>query len=255
MAHLSDPWARNPVAKLSKLHFAMNRGLESRTLSLASLVTVPTREVGELLSVPEEKIRLIPHCFVPEWYPNRHSEPQINVVRHLGSLGMGRSVDPLIRALKVFTRRGGQLANTELEFIGDSPETHELESLRNLLPTAVIESRIPYLQSLELMGGSSGLLLVEGSYGNSPFLPSKLVDYLGSGRPILGISPDGPSVQLLKSTDNFRLSPTESSSNSEELERFLKSMRNSPRRNPAEDFCCERVTNDMDLLLDELVGC
>ena len=41
------------------------------------------------------------------------------------------------------------------------------------------------------------LLVIDGSDDLSVFLPSKLIDYLGAGVPILGIAPPGASADLL----------------------------------------------------------
>ena len=60
-------------------------------------------------------------------------------------------------------------------------------------------SPISYIKSLEKMQQADILLIIDAAFEKSVFLPSKLIDYLGSKTPILGISPDGTTKDLLKS--------------------------------------------------------
>jgi glycosyltransferase involved in cell wall biosynthesis len=50
---------------------------------------------------------------------------------------------------------------------------------------------------LQLMASADLLLVIDSPDESSVFLPSKLVDYLGAGVPILGIVPPGASASLI----------------------------------------------------------
>jgi hypothetical protein len=59
---------------------------------------------------------------------------------------------------------------------------------------------VSYLESLKYMVKSDLLLLIDApSEEENLFFPSKLADYIGSGRPILGITPKrGASADILR---------------------------------------------------------
>jgi hypothetical protein len=63
---------------------------------------------------------------------------------------------------------------------------------------------IPYLDSLQLMRQCDALLLIDARLSRtteSVFLPSKLVDYLGSGTPVLAVTPvPGATARTLGET-------------------------------------------------------
>ncbi len=42
------------------------------------------------------------------------------------------------------------------------------------------------------------LLVIDAPFEMSPFLPSKLVDYVGANKPIFGITPPGTSQKLIE---------------------------------------------------------
>lgn len=74
-------------------------------------------------------------------------------------------------------------------------------SLRPLLdrPGVRWAGPVPYRDSLRAMVEADLLAVVEAPGRDSPFLPSKLIDYLGARRPVVGlVPPEGPSAALLE---------------------------------------------------------
>ena len=59
--------------------------------------------------------------------------------------------------------------------------------------------RVGYLQSLALAKSADLLLNIDAPAATSVFLPSKLIDYIGAGRPIFGITPAGTAARLIQS--------------------------------------------------------
>jgi hypothetical protein len=68
---------------------------------------------------------------------------------------------------------------------------------------------VPYLESLRYISSADVLLLIDApSDGPSVFLPSKLIDYLGSGNPVLGITPEtGTSADLIRRVNGIVVDP------------------------------------------------
>jgi hypothetical protein len=68
---------------------------------------------------------------------------------------------------------------------------------------------IPYIRSLQMMTEADLLLVMDAPDDISVFLPSKLIDYLGSGTPIMGIVPPGASHSLLNRLGAVTANPRE----------------------------------------------
>lgn len=68
---------------------------------------------------------------------------------------------------------------------------------------------VPYLKSLEYILNADVLLLIDApSEGPSVFLPSKLVEYIGSGNLVLGITPfQGASANLIRKLNGIVVGP------------------------------------------------
>jgi hypothetical protein len=60
-----------------------------------------------------------------------------------------------------------------------------------------LQSPVAYLESLKRMASADGLLVIDAPAELSVFLPSKLIDYMGAGRPILGLTPPGTAATLI----------------------------------------------------------
>ena len=85
------------------------------------------------------------------------------------------------------------LSNVVFRFVGKwiGNENWGLEI--NGLPKGLIETVaiISYKDSLNEMARSDLLLILDAPFNSSVFFPSKLVDYIGSGKPIFAITPSG----------------------------------------------------------------
>jgi glycosyltransferase involved in cell wall biosynthesis len=68
---------------------------------------------------------------------------------------------------------------------------------------------VPYLKSLEYILNADVLFLIDApSEVPSVFLPSKLIEYIGSGNPILGITPlQGASASLIRKLNGIVIDP------------------------------------------------
>ncbi len=186
LAYMGDPWSRNPYQALSPLEQRLNRRLERRVFGTADRLLFPAAETFEptMEAYPQswrEKVRVIPHPYEPALYPLRR-EPG---------------------------RENGRLV---VRFLG-----------AQRLPAGTLEVRPPvdYARSLELMVEADGLVVVDAPAAKSPFLPSKLVDYVGSGRPIAALTPDGPAAELTRRLGGPVADPSDPAACAEALKRLL----------------------------------
>jgi len=202
IAYFSDPWSRNPYTQFPNQRVAeYHRSLETRVLENANRVLFTSKEMLHLAerdngAVLRGKTAVLPHSFVPEWYgprpePGAKSAPIY--ILHTGHFYGPRSPAPFLRALGRLHRRQSLFGRIQIDSYGSFPD-EDRETLTNehLEQVFRVHPVIPYLDSLALMRRHDALLLVDAKLtktSESVFLPSKLVDYLGSGTPVMAVTP------------------------------------------------------------------
>jgi hypothetical protein len=118
---------------------------------------------------------------------------------------------------------------------------------------------VDYATSLELMASSDLLLVVDAPAERSPFLPSKLVEYVGSGRPIAAFSAPGPSADLVRRLGGWVADPASDGAGAGALAHALACVR-SDRSRPWGDvgvraeYAAERVAAAFEAVLAEAVA-
>lgn len=218
IAYLSDPWTDNVYASFpSKKVFDYNLKLEQSVVTQADRLFFTSPEILELVmrkypAALKKKCGVLPHCFIPEWYDGNADQAQpaesgkVRVV-HTGHFYGPRTPMPLFRALARLQREDDLSGCVEFLLYGNmAPEHADFVRREGLEGLVSVRGTIPYRESLAAMNAADALLLVDAplaTMNESVFLPSKLVDYLGSGRPILGITPlVGASARVLRETGN-----------------------------------------------------
>jgi hypothetical protein len=75
------------------------------------------------------------------------------------------------------------------------------------------------------MGTADLLLVVDAPAERSPFLPSKLVEYVGAGRPIAAFSPPGPAADLVRRLGGWVADPEDGAARADALAAALHHVR------------------------------
>ncbi len=222
ISYWSDPWVTNPyhVGLVGPLGKRINVFLEKRVLQNSDrvvFVTDTTREtvLGNYTVDWREKCHLVPHCFDRELSflsANKHVKMTSNLtITHVGKLYHKRRPDWLFVALKEILDENPTLSqDLTLLFIGRVEER-----MKKLIKELSIDDfvhwlpPVSYLESLQYIHSSDILLLIDApSDDPSPFLPSKLADYLGSGRPIFALTPKrGETASLVKQINGWIVEP------------------------------------------------
>jgi glycosyltransferase involved in cell wall biosynthesis len=120
-----------------------------------------------------------------------------------------RTPEPLLRALATLARRRPLASELCLTLVGTPVGAHQ-RLARSLRLEHVVEftGRLSFAESARVAADADVLLLIDAPSDDSLFLPSKLVDYLPMGKPILGLTPvHGASADLLRSLDYPIVSP------------------------------------------------
>lgn len=233
LAHFSDPWVDNPFRTDDRFTRALNARLEKRVIERADRLVFTSLETADLVMTKyrpalSSKVRIVPHAYEPELFrhdSNRKSSRLI--VRYLGDLYLSRTPGPLFKALEILA-----LAEPELlskfcfEIVG---KVHELDLEQmglSQLPKGLVvfRPRVGYLQSLSLMTSASGLMVIDAPVPKnqkSVFLPSKLIEYVGAGRPVIGLTPPGTAADLIRKLGGWVVDPVEGDQVANVVRQFL----------------------------------
>jgi hypothetical protein len=90
----------------------------------------------------------------------------------------------------------------------DCDDKQECLALMGTLPVTH-HGHVSYERSLELMVDSDVLINLDVITSAKYFRPSKLIHYLGSGRPMIGVSSAGAGSHLVERSGGFVASPKE----------------------------------------------
>lgn len=220
IAYFSDPWTDSPYANYpSEKVYTYNLQLERTVVGHADKVLFTSEEMLRLVTKKypgktAEKCGVLPHSFVPDWYIlagkeklSTRNNRKIRMVQ-TGHFYGPRTPMPLLNMLNRLNQQDKISERIEILFYGNMDvryinfiKEHRMDGFIKLMGT------IPYLESLSVMKDADYLLLIDAPLkreSESVFLPSKLIDYAGSGRPVIGITPGrGTSAKVLKDIRNI----------------------------------------------------
>jgi hypothetical protein len=173
------------------------------------------------------------------------------VLSHLGHLNDTRSAEGLIKAVALFKKECPELCEKlVVRLVGNIPEKQKLMIQDNGLSNIIIEKAVNYFESLKIMKNSDMLLLIDADFSfmkNNIYFASKLADYMGADKPILGLtSAEGPSASILKAAGCPICFPDEP----EKIAEILKSItRNGPppfNREVYKTYDAKEIANKFD---------
>jgi hypothetical protein len=219
VAHFSDPWVDDPYLRLSNERRDALLRMETDVVAAASAIVFVSDEAADLVMAkyPREwrrKAAVVPHGF--------HAAPALKGPAHDAERGLpavalakagpmrlvytGRFYDglrtplPLLRALAQVNSRQPLAGVLAVTLVG--PHTTRYTSDVGALGlTAVVHlhDRVSNSDAAAMASRADALLVIDAPTAiPSPYLPSKLVDYLPLRKPLLGITPaKGASAALL----------------------------------------------------------
>lgn len=233
IAHFSDPWVDSPFRNDDRLTRALNARLEQKVMENADRIVFTSEETAELVmrkyrSELRSKVRIVPHAFEADLFPRAEGNGSgCMIVRYLGDLYLGRTPKPLFKALEVLSSTEPSLLKEfRFEIVG---EVHELDLEQmgvSRLPEGlvVVRPRVGYRESLSLMTSASGLMVIDAPVPKntkSVFLPSKLIEYVGAGRPIVGLTPPGTAADLIEKLGGWVADPSDTDQLVKVMRQFL----------------------------------
>lgn len=231
IAHFSDPWVDNIFKDFNWLTRSMNVSLERKVMENADRLVFTSAETLDLVMAKyppamRTKSKVLPHAFEvqPESMITKRSSSSV-VIRYVGDMYGRRTPEPLFRALKYLLNSNPDLlSDVHFEFVGSMHDLN-LDAMGLCdLPQGLVtfQDTVSYEESLALMNSANGLLVIDAPAEQSVFLPSKLIDYVGTGRPIFGITPPGTAARLITELGGWVSNPANDKETHQTLESVIK---------------------------------
>lgn len=222
VAHFSDPWADNPYyKKFNTRQLGEMAKLEAMVVESADGLVFTNQPTLDLVMRKYPKAWSRKATVVPHGYdrnikinpPEGQDRSRMRVV-HTGNLYGLRSPLGLLQALSLLRKEYGITREFDVQLIGrtkNMTKWNKFVKKHKLTEMVTFRQQVPYVKSLEYAASADVLLLIDApNDSESVFLPSKLVDYLGFNKPILGLTPyRGVSAEILRDLGCPVVSPTD----------------------------------------------
>jgi glycosyltransferase involved in cell wall biosynthesis len=216
LADFRDPWVANPGKPRfvrTGLSDAFDRRMERTVVRRARAVVVTTDPFHARLAeqYPGEapaKFITIPNGFDPDDFATLPPPGPSDrfLVTHVGSLYYRRSVVTFLHAAAALIQSGEiPRADLRIALVGGSPE--DGQDVRTMVEILGLSSAVEWVgnvaqrEALAWMRRSSLLLLFAQQFGLQ--IPAKTFEYLASGTPILAITEEGPTADLVTRLGGF----------------------------------------------------
>ena len=209
VAHFSDPWTDSIYSQLTGAERDQELQREAAVIAQADRVVFTNEHAASLVMrkypASQAKARVVPHAMDADLLPAAGTPANRDRFRlaHVGNLLVGRrTADALFDALVALGQRRRLDRELEVMFLGGGSgllDARVRVFVQRLEPIVTFRERVPYRESLALMRDSDALLLIDAASDTNVFLPSKLVDYVMLGKPILALTPQaGASADALR---------------------------------------------------------
>ena len=189
-AHFSDPWYNNPVQKKIFLLEKFSFFLQKQVIKKSDFNIFPHQRLkfffaSQYLSQKIQKNSfVIPHTIQKIYNPSKKDKNEISV-RFFGKIYAGRNIE---NALIALTNLKKECKVKSADFFVDDDFLSNNKAIKKKFSKINFYRYINPKAYFKMLMNTSILLLIDidEEYGNL-FFQSKLVDYLGSQRPILHI--------------------------------------------------------------------
>lgn len=262
--YFSDPFVQNPYYRWTATMLRMAKKLEGEALHAATGAIFTTTEAMEMtlggypdLSIP---CLVAPHSFVRGMYPDkirRRRRGDKIIFCYSGTFYGRRSPDALFRVIGELIKRNDQCARRiEIWLLG--AENREIVKTIHMYGIEEVVRRFPrmaYRECLRVISECDVLLNIDAPFQWSPFLPAKLIDYLGCGLPIWTLSPPGPAAAIVERYGGIVTNPSDSAAIERDLRRCVEMTERSMwklDRDYAENFACEKLSGTLVEFLREV---
>ena len=266
IANINDPWDVHLAPDLgfvniSPLEARLSTYWLKRTLEAADLITYPSERLWkyhERCSGRRHNAEVIPHIGLSR--PADHGAETITII-HAGKIGKNelpeRSAAGFFRATSRLLEKSPAIRDRlRIVFVGPQDDyTSQIASGLGLQRNLSFTGRVDYEESLRQIGSADLCLLVEAKYKEGIYLPSKLADYVVSGKPVLALSPKQGTVSDLAALRGvYRVNPEDDESIERSLDRLISSVTRGETASIAPSAELS-ATFDEGVVIDRLMRC
>jgi hypothetical protein len=210
MAHFSDPWVDSLYMQSSRARRLAARRMEEDVVREAASVVFVSRQTADLVmkKYPDEwrsRVAVVAHGFegsiAHESGSDGHRTGPLRLV-YTGRFYDGlRTPVSLLRAIARANAHQPLDGALDVTFVGPHVTPFARDAAQLGIESLVhFRDRVSAMEALAIAENAHALLVIDApTEGPSPFLPSKLIDYLPLRKPILGVTPPaGATADLLK---------------------------------------------------------
>jgi glycosyltransferase involved in cell wall biosynthesis len=209
VADFRDPWARAPWRVRRAFITRANLSLERMVVGRADAIQFVTRaNLDEFATFygPEvaRRFHVVPNGCDPSEFAGLTPDPTPGpfVLLHAGTLYGARNPLPIVRAIARAVERGALARDAfRLRLLGGiSLDVDLATECRKLGVEDMVEMipRVTRAESLQQMVSASALLLVQPVTTVS--VPGKAYEYLAAGRPLVALSEEGETAELVRAS-------------------------------------------------------
>jgi glycosyltransferase involved in cell wall biosynthesis len=211
--HLSDLWVDCPERRYGGLAKVLQEKYERTCFESADVICVTSEKTRAFyLNKYRElapRIEYFPNVFDLEdrlgsfeTEARGRSDSKFRIV-HTGSLVGQRSPGPFLKAL---TQLGADIQDRlEVIFVGPVDMANMAELRKWKLPYLSVRGPVEYKESLQIQRSADLLLLIDLPVPEPDlrvYFPSKMLDYILSGRPILALTDEGSEIRGVANAHN-----------------------------------------------------
>lgn len=149
----------------------------------------------------EAKSSVIPHVALERFVIKKVIDPSVFSLCHIGGLGV-RKPDVFLAGIKLFLARMKVGTSVFVRFVGLGLEELEGKVIAlGLQDVVILDGAKTYEEAQDIAAVSTVLVVIEAPCVEGIFLPSKFVDFVQTGRPVLAVSPQGGVLADILSTE------------------------------------------------------
>lgn len=198
LMHLSDPWAGSPYRAFPPHKLDKDNRLEALCIEAADLITVTTPGQAEFYRAkyPQRRaaIEVSPNMMpvAQQTVPVTQQAGSLRLV-YTGAIYQQRNPKTLLRAIQMMHQTAPEeAAEVRVEFYGNIDPA--IAQAINATPGCAAHAPTSFADVTQIQACADVLVTIEPS-GDHPlllhFMPSKNLDYIAAGKPLLAITPEG----------------------------------------------------------------
>jgi len=203
--HLSDPWVDSPLHHYTARGKNFNSNLEQECFEAAAKVSFTSNHTLDFYANKypafADKLVVFPNVYDPDDIKpvNGESKNRKLKIVYTGGLAGSRSPEPFLKALKMLSQ--DQRGKLEVIFAGQVDRKNK-SILENYSEVGVNHlGLLSYSDAINLQQEANILLLLDSKIKDpkqAMFFPSKILDYMISGKPVLAVTDlDSSTYQVI----------------------------------------------------------